>query len=288
MRTIILLYSAHVAASLSLGGLTCRVTLNIGREPGTWMDEEWAKSGARMSLPVDVIFSDEPAATNDEQNFLGRGNAISRLYCDSGSFVGPQGEVIVEATGGAWSAQPTGQCGENVFRFYIDFPKEAARNDVTLPAGRVYFSSACWNVDERQVAQAEADALKEEIEAIIKTKDAETDYAKAKGQESDVGFLERADAFRKAKQRSDKAMPLVALYRQMLGSLPDEAIAAPNGKVEVLTKGGMSIKRNDARNLWGGLGDVFLILGRFSVAEGKRARSGAAASPDGEDADRAI
>lgn len=253
------------------------------------MDEEWAKSGARMSLPVDVKFSDDLAATNDEQNFLGRGNAISRLYCDGGSFIGPQGEEIVEATGGAWSAQPTGQCGENLFRFYIDFPREASRNDVTLPSGRVYFSSACWNVEERMVAQAEADALKEEIEAIIKTKDAETDYAKAKGQESDVGFLERADAFRKAKQRSDKAMPMVKQYKQLLGSLPDEAILAPNGEVEVLTKGGMSIRRNDARNLWGGLGDVFLILGRFSVADGMlRASGGAAAGRDGEDDAQAL
>ena len=34
------------------------------------------------------------------------------------------------------------------------------------------------------------------------------------------------------------------------------------GGVQLLDKGGLSIKRNDWRNLWGSLGDVMLILGR--------------------------
>ena len=38
------------------------------------------------------------------------------------------------------------------------------------------------------------------------------------------------------------------------------------GDVYVLDQGGCSVKRNDFRNLWGSLGDVMLILGRFSVA----------------------
>ena len=36
-----------------------QITLNIGREPGTWMPKEWAASGARLSLPMRVRFSDE-------------------------------------------------------------------------------------------------------------------------------------------------------------------------------------------------------------------------------------
>ena len=42
------------------------------------------------------------------------------------------------------------------------------------------------------------------------------------------------------------------------------AVEGPGG-VYVLNQGGVSIKRNDWRNLWGSLGDVMLILGRFSV-----------------------
>ena len=58
----------------------------------------------------------------------------------------------------------------------------------------------------RAQAEAEVDILKKEIEGIIDTKDAAADYAKAKGEDGGDGlsFFESANAFRKAKQRSDK------------------------------------------------------------------------------------
>ena len=40
--------------TVSPAGMTCCVTLNVGREPGTWMPREWASSGARLSLPLVV------------------------------------------------------------------------------------------------------------------------------------------------------------------------------------------------------------------------------------------
>ena len=49
-------------------------------------------------------------------------------------------------------------------RFFVDFPEEAARNDVTLPAGRVFFSSACW--DPTGLSEADASALQAEIDAV--------------------------------------------------------------------------------------------------------------------------
>jgi hypothetical protein len=277
MRSQMLACLLQSAAALTLNAFSCRVTLNIGREPGTWMPDDWAASGARMSLPLDVTFSDEPVECT-EPNFLqnrdvklpslpGEGSSTSRLQCSGGSFVGAQGEVVVKADGGAWSAQPTGQCGEHLLRFYLDFPEGAARNDVSLPAGRVYFSSACWDKEERAEAEAEVDLLKKEIEGIIDTKEAAADYAKAKGEDGGDGlsFLESANAFRKAKQRSDKANPLVERYKGMVGSLPNEVVSA--GQVDLLTKGGIQIKGNGAKNLWGALGDVFLILGRFTISE---------------------
>ena len=112
------------------------------------------------------------------------------------------------------------------------------------------------------------DILKAEIEGIIDTKDAAADYAKAKGGDDGgdgLSFLESANAFRKAKQRSDKANPLVERYKGMVASLPNEVVSA--GQVELLTIGGVSIKGNGAKNLWGVLGDVFLILGRFTISE---------------------
>ena len=86
---------------------------------------------------------------------------------------------------------------------YLDFPEEAARNDVSLPAGRVYLSSAYLQFDEADRATQLQDSL----------------------------------------------------------TAPDKVLLPPGGKVALLTEGGLTIKRNSARNLWGGLGDIFLILG---------------------------
>ena len=124
----------------------CTVTLNIGREPGTWMASEWAASGARLSLPLAVRFSDEVVDLGfPGEEALGGRREARCLICEGGRFVGPQGEVVVNADGGAWASLPTGREGESVVRFFIDFPQEASRNDVSLPAGRVYFSCACWD-----------------------------------------------------------------------------------------------------------------------------------------------
>ena len=104
MRFPILACLLQSTAALSLNGFSCRVTLNIGREPGTWMPDDWAASGARMALPLDVTFSDEPVECA-EPNFLqnrdvklpnlpGSGSSTSRLQCSGGSFVGLQGAKL--------------------------------------------------------------------------------------------------------------------------------------------------------------------------------------------------
>ena len=60
-------------------------------------------------------------------------------------------------------------------------------------------------------------------------------------------------------------------------------VEGPSG-VFMLDKGGLSIKRTNAFNLWGALGDVNLILGRYSLSGGKTAeaaeRTASEASPE--------
>jgi len=46
-------------SSVTLSDMTVQITLSVGREQGTWMPKEWAASGARLSLPMRVRFSDE-------------------------------------------------------------------------------------------------------------------------------------------------------------------------------------------------------------------------------------
>ncbi|EOD38533.1 hypothetical protein EMIHUDRAFT_446917, partial [Emiliania huxleyi CCMP1516] len=108
------------------------------------MPKEWGSSGARLSLPLQLRFSEETADLGfpGEESMTGR--TARQLCCPGGgSFVGQAGTVRVEPTGGAWSVKPTRQPGVGELRFFLDFLTEAARNDVTLPAGRVFFSGTC-------------------------------------------------------------------------------------------------------------------------------------------------
>jgi len=204
------------APKATLNNMETEITLNIGREPGTWMPKDWAASGARLSLPMKVRFSDDivDLGLPGEETLAtapGQGRYAKKLICEGGSFIGTDGLTVVKASGGAWSARPSGIPGAYTLDAFVDFPEEAARNDVRLPKGRVFFSGAMWE-------------SKESLPDGIMNGAVDMPNGRAAG-----------------------------------------AVAGPGG-VYLLDNGGCSIKRNDFRNLWGALGDVMLILGRFSVS----------------------
>ena len=140
------------ALQAMLDGTSWRLTLDVGREQGTWMPKEWAASGATLTLPIEVTFTDEvlpgdggffdpnrdqhPAV--DEIHV----SASKRMRASAGIFAGTEGAVVVNITAGAWATWPTGRCGEHRVRFYLDFPDGAQLKDVSIPAGRVYFDTA--------------------------------------------------------------------------------------------------------------------------------------------------
>ena len=171
---------------------------------------------------------------SDEQVDLGipgeeemGGRYVKKIECDGGRFIGPQGEVFVNCNGGGWSiVGGKGRAGESKLRMFLDIPEAATRNDVSIPAGRVYLSTVCWQGEEAEAAMMIANA--------------------------GVGGM----------------------------------IEAPGGDVALLTEGGLTIKRNGGRNLWGALGDVFLILGRFTLSEVKEERRGDAPETPQEKAAR--
>ena len=173
------------------------------------MPEEWAASGARLSLPLDIEFLEEPLIEpgtplpsllmTPGEPMLGNQFEIKRLKCTGGSFVGEQGEVVVRATGGAWSAQEPGRCSQRVLRFYIDFPEDAVRNDVTLPAGRVFFNTAVWESEEMKANQLLKAEVEVEVEAL------RNEQIAARGaEEPNMDFLSQANELRKAVKRSER------------------------------------------------------------------------------------
>ena len=135
-----------------LDGTSWRLTLDVGREPGTWMPKEWAASGATLTLPIEVTFTDEVLPGDggffdpdrDQHPAVDeiRVSANKRMRTSAGLFAGTEGAVVVNITAGAWATWPTGRCGEHRVRFYLDFPDGAQLKDVSIPAGRMYFDTA--------------------------------------------------------------------------------------------------------------------------------------------------
>ena len=85
---VLLVYILHpVTAIAALDGTAWRLLLNVGREKGTWMPSEWGASGARLALPLDVRFSDDPLSTKTPRFFgtgaepmLGPLDGVKTLY----------------------------------------------------------------------------------------------------------------------------------------------------------------------------------------------------------------
>ena len=209
------------------------------------MPEEWAASGARLSLPLELTFTDEPVKAqwlqplfDPDEPSLGQDTKKLRVR-KTGSFVGPHGLVTVDVLGGAWCAQPTGRCGEARLNFYLDFPEGCSRNDVSIPAGRVYFRTACWDSKELGGAENKAEAVRGELLALT---DLATEETEQKG-----NVFERVSAAARRSERIEELQYALQIYRKALPGA-DGSIVTPGG-LRLAKAGGLSIKVNDAKNL---------------------------------------
>ena len=259
-------------AVLALTGTRLRLSLNIGREAGTWMPTEWAASGARLVLPVDVSFTPDPAPTNraperllGERPFYYAGTRRLAVEGEA-SFVGAEGVVRVPVSDGAWRAvSVTGEGGGEYFlRGYLDFDSEVSRNDVTLPAGRVFFTTGFWEAGSYEKASVESTRLRAQL-------DAKRDDAKTAAGEG-ITQLRRAVLLQEE---------LETLYQRTAeAAVPEreEMVEAAGGRLLLSGAGGLCVKRRGPPwRLWG---EEYHILGRLSMsalqggeAEGSVAKS---------------
>jgi hypothetical protein len=256
LASLAMVTSGGAQARDLLSDTTWKCSLNVGREKGTWMPKDWAASGARLVLPVCIAFSSEPFM-GDREPLLGSADEMRRLRVlqPAPKFVGAQGEESVLATDGAWVATPTGRNGEHLLRFWLDFPSGAARNDVTLPAGRVFFTNGCWEAQQLDVAEKTLLELREEIETLDQVSMAEP---------SGGNIMQRASALRAAVLRSDQRRLLVENWKAVSSSLPGPtgSVDGPAARsVKVGAKGGLCVKRKSAP-----FGTEYHILGSHTMA----------------------
>lgn len=239
-----------------------KLSLSVGREQGTWMPEDWAASGARLLLPVVVEFDSE-AYPGDAEALVGWDCFRVRPVGDA-SFVGTKGQVTVPIRGGAWSVQPPKPPSKPaLLRFWLEFPEEVQRNDVTLPAGRVFFTAPVWQeVELERGAEARA-ATVERLEAAAEASTAlaaaavrANPLAKLFGLRKQVLALDEKNAVLRRLERIDR----------VVGGSANAGAGPFPGLVEgaaltVGTTGGLVVKRTPKL----GVGTEYHILGTFSA-----------------------
>lgn len=181
LMTLLCVFQIHVVEALigrrSEGLLSriqtaqCELLVSIGRIPGTAMPSEWAASGAKLGFPLEIEFTDEEYSTYEmtkERLLTGDiRNFRSVVPLNVPTFISRKGQETIKVLPGAYSCELQSlEAQQYTVRFFLDFPEGAIRNDVELPAERIYFLSSCWIKDDRVLERATK--RKEEIMTSLK------------------------------------------------------------------------------------------------------------------------
>tara|TARA_B100000795_G_scaffold223277_1_gene178428 strand:- start:507 stop:1289 length:783 start_codon:yes stop_codon:yes gene_type:complete len=117
-------------------------------------------------MTVDATFNDDAAPDAEallgpSQGELQGTRSLSPLQ-PSTSFVGPQGTMNVPlGAHGAWQTETSVELEDLgvALNWFLDFPEGTERNGVTLPAGPLFFTGACWDAGALATAEVEVEQL---------------------------------------------------------------------------------------------------------------------------------
>jgi hypothetical protein len=275
MRLLIALLAVlplHAAslATFASASRVWRLRLNIGRESGTAMPADWASSGARLAFAVDVQFlagACDAAVRPVSEKLLGTPvRALTPLKLET-SFVGAHGEERVRVLPGGWSETKLSDVrrdlneGQVALRFFLDVPDGATRNDVSCPAGRIFFTTDYY--DEAAVATYEAAAGAVQAQS----NDLEEEIQREKVRMNEGNALERTQAVRRMVRLMDKRTLVKGKLDSARSALPDPqrgAVRVEGTGLQVCKTGGLTVKRRGGPL---GLSEEYHIIGTFTMQD---------------------
>jgi hypothetical protein len=236
-----------------------KLSLDIGREQGTWMPKDWGVSGNRLKLDFEFEFTDKQLY--EREDFLGSlGDAKIVSVKDSKMVLSPsltEGTRDIPVKDGGWRvSKGKGPMGSDLLRFYVEISEEVSRKngDVYCPAGRIYCSCGFFNMD--RPTNGEKARYKKKLDDLITRAEALDDEISA------AGFLEKLKKNAQMIKLKVEMQETAERYRGASAMEPDTSILrfSPEGDVGLTKEGGVCCKVNKGR-----VAIEYHILGKFYI-----------------------
>lgn len=224
----------------------CELLMTVGRMPNTAMPPEWAASGAKLGLPLDINFSTQECESFDmnRESLLGEAPGAPFLAVEpmnTPTFTSAQGQETVKVFPGAYSCQiQSPETQQHSLRFFLDFPNGASRNDVVLPAERIYFMTSCWNEDNNVLDKAKK--YKEDVS---------TSLDKVNNELEEMGKPSIGSFFQKSFSGYGRYFTLLEQRKKLTAQMdtmdeafpPQERLFKVSNNLTVLKEGVIAVKR---------------------------------------------
>lgn len=290
-----LLFSAFAARSRSPWAPSeWKISINIGREPGTYMPDDFGASGARLSLPnLVVLVESETYLAENERDFLGgTGKAYDRMsVLEDPTFVSMEkGEQTVAfEDDGPWriASRRGGKPGDACrLRFFLDVAEKEkkegdsndsdryVRNDVYLSTGeRLYFTCNCWRESELEKGLKRYRPIREAYDRAQREIDERLPHATGDRRLDGSNPIDTAmasiDMAGLVKNRDDKLYELRDAQRRLpptssnVGVLSKPGYWPGSDEMLFIAKGKVSVKR-EGEGIFGD--DEYHIVGTWTAA----------------------
>ena len=161
------------------------------------------------------------------------------------TFVSSRGTEVVNVQPGAYGCQIQGvESQQYALRFFLDFPDGAIRNDVELPAERIYFLSSCWNVEDESVLER-ALGRQQKIERGISEITQELERIEEEQQAGSGNIFQKAMQFRESVSLVEKRGKLKVQLQELEQMYPLNSGKVVRGPNDILfaRDGVIAVKR---------------------------------------------
>ncbi|KAL7425781.1 hypothetical protein ACHAXH_000129 [Discostella pseudostelligera] len=267
---------------LSRFDFQCKILMTVGRTPNTEMPPEWAASGAKLTLPLHVQFStmNKECISYDELNqeslLLGDSLGVAKATTMSSSssscstvmpmnepsFISTKGQEIVKVTPGVFSCQiQIPDTEQYSFRFFLDFPEGATRNDVVLPAGRIFFMTACWNNEDTNWIERAKRVKKHHVASLRKINVELAEIQNMIGLQTTSKSLMKTSRYFNLLEHRNKLLSQINMLEEAFPP-EDRLVKGPNDIV-FLREGVIAVKRTKDRK------EKYHWVGTFTLGEFK-------------------